>query len=235
MSIKNIARACCQGGHNPHFNLRVKAHRRRTRRAEKRFVQALLVNSESDAQISVKSPRWRYEEMGDTGRDGPLVRWLTAMVGHDFDEAYHRLSRADRRSKAGHAFMKRVRRQFDWEHNDATAVWHDDIVVDRCGTLCRGDDYESQRVGNHRPWVRWSFRRKVVDRCGDLFWKEDDGTLVPFSQEATEQFHLLSGNQQRRIKGYYRSMDGKRRLSRELPSVKRWRARQIALGRPVLF
>ncbi len=209
MSINALARAITQGGHNANLNLRVRRFHRRSRREERRFVEAMLADGECDARIDVEHAHWGYATMSRTGKDGPLARWLDAMAGRDDEEAHHRLCLADRRTARGRE------------------------LIERAASRLRDDALPPRDRDSVRPVVRWSVRRKVADRCGDLFWKKRDGRLVPLTAEETERFHLLPGNLQRRLKGYHRSMDGKRRKDRPLPWQKRWRDRQIALGRDV--
>lgn len=231
MSVKDLARAITQGGHDNGLNQRVRRANRGERREARRFVAAMLAG-EDDAHIDVESAHWGYAERERTGKDNALVRWLDRMVGHNFEEAYHRLCLADRRSARGRELVKRALSLITHADNDAALVFDHDVVVDRDGTICRGSDFMSERDLPPRPVVRWPASRKVVDHCGDLFWK-CDGQLIPFTAEEAELFHLLSGDRQRRIKGYYRPMNGKRRLDRELPWMTRWHKRQLALGRTV--
>lgn len=233
MAIKNLARAITQGGHDINLNDRVRLAHRRERREARRFIVALLADEQSDAQIDIGHAHYGYAEKISTGKDTPLVRWLNRMVGHNFEEAYHRLCLADRRSARGRELIERTLSIVERADDDATWVSDHDMVVDLDGTLCRGSDFVSEYNLSPRPIVRWSVHHKVVDHCGDLFWKKRNGELIPLTEQEARNFHLLPGNRQRDLKGYYRSMFGKRRLNRELPWQKRWHERQLALGRDV--
>lgn len=214
MSTKNLARAISQGGHDANYNLRVRTYHRRSRREARRFVGAMLADGMGDAHVAVEHVNWGYAGKKATGSGGPLRRWLGAMVGRDFEEAYHRLCGHDRRSRRGRELVKRALDLIEDVSDDASVMLDDDITVDLGGTLHRGSDFASSRGRSSRPAAYLPMRRAVVDRCGELFWKCKDGALVAMSAEQAETFHLLPGSRQRRLKGYHRTMDGKRRKNR---------------------
>lgn len=234
MSTKNLARAISQGGHDASYNHRIRRANRQTRQEEKRFIRALLSDETSDAQIDVPPVSWGYAGKKSTGSAGPLRRWLDGMVGHDLEEAYHRLCRFDRRTREGRRVIRMAEAIIEDATDHTSLVTYDDVVVDENGTLRAGSDFACETDPRPRPYVRWPIRRnrRVIERCGDLFFRVN-GALVPFTDEQTEDYHRLSGSNQRALKGYHRSMDGKRRKNRRLPWQTRRRERQLALGRAV--
>lgn len=159
-------------------------------------------------------------------RLGPLNRWLEAHVGRSWEEVFHKLCHYNRRKTAGWHLVDDHALKLVQDHTDHG--WATDYIVDAAGILCRREDFDSIRSGYTRALHSYGFAdswangRKVVDRCGDLFWNKHN-LHTPFTTEDIEVWHSLNGYAQRRLKGYHRSMGNKRRLNRVLPWQKRWR------------
>ncbi len=254
MAVKNLARAIIQGGRT-NYN---KWQRRYSTRVERRQVKRYVAKMISEYDGEILHPRLDFElgvivmETESVGGNlvepvrehispefddhlGTLESWLDAHVGKDWEEVWHKLCRFDRNSIAGrHLVNDHARGQVSLisDHHNGSR----DFIVDDEGKFCRASDFKSER-SNVLPRYykelksdRFANDRKVVDRCGVLYWK--DGEIqTAMSDEESEYFHSLTGHTQRKLKGYHRSYRGQRRKDRPLPSEAKYDAQQRALGR----
>ncbi len=256
MSTKNLSRAIIQGGRT-NSN---KWQRRYSTKVERRKVKRYVEQTICEANEEILHPRLDFElgviviEIESVGGNlvmpvrtrvqpefndhlGPLNRWLSAQVGKDWEEVWHKLCHFDRDSIAGrHLVNDHARGQIIDVGDDHKWAFQDTLVVDENGQFCRASDFESSHIWNKR-WEnadkksdQWANGRKVVDQCGKLYWKEGD-ILTAMSEEDGEFFQMLTGHSQRALKGYHRFSGGKRRKNRTLPSLTKYVERQRELGR----
>jgi hypothetical protein len=245
MSVRNLSRAIIQGGRSGSSKWSRRYATRIERREVTRYVREVMREAEGEVPYAVLDfesgrielasehfggnlvmPRRQEISPDFADRLGPLNRWLEAHVGRGWEEVYHKLSRFDRRCVAGRHLVDDHALKLVCHQDDHG--WARTYIVDHDGILCRREDFESTRTRPSRPIRPYSFReewaggRKVMDRCGELFWSKH-GFLTPFSVEDIEVWNTLRGYDQRTLKGYHRSgYAPKRRLNRVLPSQKRW-------------